>query len=71
MPVYNFISDKYNISVQRMWDLMEIGKRVMQILKFDIAFFHDRRHFRTLERNVVVTQHLTSRHRFLCSGHVQ
>ena len=31
MRVYNFISDEYNISVQRMWDLMEIGKLVMQI----------------------------------------
>ena len=31
MRVYNFISDEYNIYVQRMWDLMEIGNRVMQI----------------------------------------
>ena len=32
--------------------------------KLDIAFFHDRRHFCTLEQNAVytVTQHLTSRH---------
>ena len=26
-----------------------------------LLFFHDRRHFCTLERNTVVTQHLTSR----------
>ena len=34
MRMYNFISDDHNIqSVQRMRDFVEIGKRVMQILK--------------------------------------
>ena len=62
--VYNFISDKYIISVQRMWDLMEIGKRIIQLLKISYCpYFHDRRHFCTLERNAVVTQHLTPRPR--------
>ena len=41
---------------------MEIGKRVMQILKISYCpYFHDRRHFCTLERYAVVTQHLTPR----------
>ena len=43
---------------------MEIGKRVMQILKMILSFFHDPRHFCTFERNAVVTQHLTSRPKY-------
>ena len=42
---------------------MEIGKRVMQILKISYCpYFHDdQRPFGSLERNAVVTQHLTPR----------
>ena len=54
MRMNNFISDECNISVQRMWDLMEIGKRVMQLLKiWHSPYFHDRRRFFTSERKLL------------------
>ena len=38
---------------------MEIGICVIQILTISYStYFHDRRHFCTLERNAVITQHM-------------
>ena len=44
---------------------MEIGKRViLNIKNLIMPFFHDPRHLCNLERNAVIRQHLTSRHKY-------